>query len=138
MWVQLQVMTLFVLILQATLPNRIIRIRREKPIPEKVEAKWEKFARKKGIKKHKKERMVYDKNAKEWTPRWGYKVVIESYVDFQKAGTDSMDDWITEDKQFVHLSLRLFLKQFTPNTSLYSLSVALLIVSNPETDRPLP
>ena len=51
------------------------RIPREKPIPKKEETKWEKFARKNGIKKHKRERMVYDKDAKEWRPRWGYKVV---------------------------------------------------------------
>lgn len=42
----------------------------------------------KGIKKHKKERMVYDKNADEWRPRWGYK----------RAGSDPMDGWLTEDK----------------------------------------
>ena len=29
----------------------------------------------KGIKKHKKERMVFDKEANEWRPRWGYKVI---------------------------------------------------------------
>lgn len=30
----------------------------------------------KGIKKHKKERMVFDKEANEWRPRWGYKVYV--------------------------------------------------------------
>ena len=59
---------------QVTLPARVSRIPREKPIPKKEETKWEKFARKNGIKKHKRERMVYDKDAKEWRPRWGYKV----------------------------------------------------------------
>ena len=52
------------------------KIPREKPIPKKQETKWEAFARCKGIKKHKKERMVYDKEAKEWRPRWGYKVGV--------------------------------------------------------------
>ena len=59
---------------KATLPERKTKIPREKPIPKKVETKWEKYAKAKGIKKHKKERMVYDKEADEWRPRWGYKV----------------------------------------------------------------
>ena len=57
------------------------KIPREKPIPKKEETKWESFARSKGIKKHKKERMVYDKNAKEGRPRWGYKVCVRISID---------------------------------------------------------
>ena len=73
---------------QATLPERKTRIPREKPIPKKIETKWERYAKMKGIKKHKRERMVYDKNADEWRPRWGYK----------RVGSDPMDGWLTEDK----------------------------------------
>ena len=64
---------------QATLPARVTKIPREKPIPKKVETKWEKYAKMKGIKKHKRERMVYDKDAQEWRPRWGYKVYYFIY-----------------------------------------------------------
>ena len=35
----------------------------------------------KGIKKHKKERMVFDKEANEWRPRWGYKVYVHVEID---------------------------------------------------------
>lgn len=42
--------------------------------------------------------MVFDKDANEWRPRWGYKVGVITYNQSQKAGTDPMDNWITEDK----------------------------------------
>ena len=35
--------------------------------------RWEKFAQEKGIKKKKRDRMVWDERTKEWKPRWGYK-----------------------------------------------------------------
>ena len=48
---------------------------REKPAPKaKEETRWEAFAKEKGIKKRKRERMVWDEEKKEWAPRWGYKV----------------------------------------------------------------
>lgn len=58
----------------AMLPAPTTRIPREKPIPkEKPKTRWEKFAEVKGIAKRKKERMVYDEEAKEYRPVWGYK-----------------------------------------------------------------
>lgn len=43
-------------------------------VPEpKPETKWEKFAKEKGIKKHKRERMVFDESNQEFRPRFGYK-----------------------------------------------------------------
>ena len=43
-------------------------------VPEpKPETKWEKFAKEKGIKKKKRERMVFDENNQEFRPRFGYK-----------------------------------------------------------------
>ena len=63
------------------MPARTTKIPREKPIPKKVETKWEKYAKQKGIKKHKRERMVFDKDANEWRPRWGYKVYFDELVD---------------------------------------------------------
>ena len=58
----------------AVLPVETFRIPREKPIPEpKGETVWEKFAREKGIKKRKRERMVFDEQTEEYKPRFGYK-----------------------------------------------------------------
>jgi regulator of ribosome biosynthesis len=43
------------------------------PLPkEKVETRWEKFAREKGIDKRKKERMVWDEHSQSWKPSFGY------------------------------------------------------------------
>ena len=58
----------------AVLPNQIFRLPREKPVPEpKGETVWEKFAKEKGIKKRKRERMVFDESTEEYKPRFGYK-----------------------------------------------------------------
>ncbi len=51
-----------------------VRIPRMKPPPQsKPETKWEKFAQAKGIKKRKRSRKVWDEDAQEWRPLWGYK-----------------------------------------------------------------
>jgi regulator of ribosome biosynthesis len=58
----------------ATLPKEVFRFPREKRLPEpKAETIWEKFARDKGIKKKKRERMIYDDEQQEFRPRYGYK-----------------------------------------------------------------
>lgn len=73
----------------ALLPEPSLTIPREKPLPKpKVETKWEKFAKDKGIVKRKKSRMEFDENAGEYAPSWGYK----------RAG-DDMKDWAIEVKQ---------------------------------------
>ncbi|KAH0445952.1 hypothetical protein IEQ34_025213 [Dendrobium chrysotoxum] len=47
---------------------------REKPLPKpRAETKWEAFAKRKGIANKKKDKMVWDDEAKEWVPRWGFK-----------------------------------------------------------------
>jgi regulator of ribosome biosynthesis len=52
------------------------KLPRAKRIPEpKPETRWEKFAKEKGIKKKKRERMVYDENTDQFAPRYGYKRV---------------------------------------------------------------
>lgn len=56
------------------LPAPVMRLPREKPVPEeKAETKWEKFAKLKGITKTKRSRMVWDEEKGDWAPRWGYK-----------------------------------------------------------------
>ena len=59
-----------------TLPPATFPLPREKPLPkEKEETKWEKFAKKKGIKDKKRGegKMEYDEEKGEWVPKWGYK-----------------------------------------------------------------
>jgi regulator of ribosome biosynthesis len=72
-----------------TLPPPTTPLPREKPLPTpKPETKWERFARKKGIKDKKRGegKMVYDEEKGEWVPRWGYK----------GKNKDGEGDWIVE------------------------------------------
>ena len=47
---------------------------REKALPKpKAETKWEAFAKRKGIQHRKKDKLVWDEEAKEWVPSWGFK-----------------------------------------------------------------
>ncbi|CAI5739166.1 unnamed protein product [Hyaloperonospora brassicae] len=72
----------------ALLPAPETVLPREKPLPKpKVETKWEKFAKEKGIDKSKKSRKVLDEKTGEWGHAWGY----------QRAG-DDMQDWAVETK----------------------------------------
>ncbi|KAF8796964.1 ribosome biogenesis regulatory protein homolog [Argiope bruennichi] len=69
----------------AKLPEPTSIIPREKPIPKpKTMTKWEKFAKAKGIKKQKKEKLVFDESNKEWKPRYGYR------------GIKNKEDWVKE------------------------------------------
>lgn len=59
-----------------TLPPPTFPLPREKPLPKpKEETKWEKFAKKKGIKEAKRGagKTEYDEAKGEWVPKWGYK-----------------------------------------------------------------
>ena len=72
-----------------TLPPSAAPLPREKPLPtEKQETKWEKFAKKKGIKNKKRGegKMVYDEGKGEWVAKWGYK----------GRNKDGEGDWIVE------------------------------------------
>jgi regulator of ribosome biosynthesis len=58
----------------AQLPKPTSVLPREKPVPKpKPLTKWQKFAQKKGIVKHKRSKLVYDEDAGEWRRRHGYK-----------------------------------------------------------------
>lgn len=73
----------------AELPDVKTLIPREKPAPKKrALTKWEEYAKIKGITKKKKGRMVYDEQAKEYKPRWGY-----------KRANDDTKDWLIEVPQ---------------------------------------
>ena len=70
---------------------------REKRIPEaKSETKWEKFAKEKGIKNKKRERMVFDEDQEEYRPRFGYKRANNGVLDMPivevKDGEDPFAD----------------------------------------------
>lgn len=101
------------------LPNEVQVMPRASKIPEpKAETKWEKFAKEKGIKKHKRERMVFDENNKEFRPRYGYKGansgVEEIPIIEVKAGQDPFaDPWAdakNEKKQRVKKNEKNMLK----------------------------
>lgn len=75
--------------LLALLPEPTTIIPREKPLPKpKVETRWEKFAKEKGIHKKKESRMVWDEEKQAYAPRWGY-----------KRANDDLNDWAVEVKQ---------------------------------------
>nr|BAN64833.1 regulator of ribosome biosynthesis, putative [Babesia bovis] len=46
------------------------------PLPKpKPKTRWQIFAEARGIKKHKRSRLVFDKSVNDWVPRWGYKSI---------------------------------------------------------------
>lgn len=63
--------------------------------------RWQKFALEKGITKRKRERMVFDEQAKEWRPRYGYKVSINveewfarlQFVEWTQRANDEGASW---------------------------------------------
>jgi len=86
-----------------TLPDCKTILPREKPIPKANPAtKWESFAKLKGIKKKKKERMVWDENEKKYKPSWGYKRVNEeskTWVLEVPENADPMEDQFEKMKK---------------------------------------
>lgn len=58
----------------AKLPEPTTTLPRAKRVPKtRQPTKWELFAKKKGIQKKKKEKLVYNEEAGEWKPRFGYR-----------------------------------------------------------------
>lgn len=56
----------------ATLPDPLMALPREKPLPKpRPQTKWEKFAQKKGIVKKKRSKLAYDETSGEWRRRCG-------------------------------------------------------------------
>ena len=88
----------------AVLPAEFTLIPREKHIPEpKPETRWEKFAKDKGIKNKKRERMVFDEDSQEYRPRFGYKRVNNGVEDLPivevKTGQDPFADPWAQERQ---------------------------------------
>uniref|UniRef100_A0A914WVB3 Ribosome biogenesis regulatory protein n=1 Tax=Plectus sambesii TaxID=2011161 RepID=A0A914WVB3_9BILA len=68
------------------LPTTTTRLPREKPVPSvRGRTKWEQYAQDKGIRKHKKDKLVWDEQTKAWKPRFGY-----------RRGNDNTKDWMIE------------------------------------------
>ncbi|WFD29300.1 Rhodanese- sulfurtransferase [Malassezia sp. CBS 17886] len=71
----------------ALLPRFDLPLPREKALPKpKPLTKWEKFAKKKGISKKKKDKLIYDEARQEWVPRWGH----------EGANKDLEKQWLVE------------------------------------------
>lgn len=87
------------------LPAEVLSLPRFKKIPEpKPETKWEKFAREKGIKKTKKDRMLYDETTGEYAPRFGYKrtkggLEDQAIVEIKPGDDPYADPWAEDRKQ---------------------------------------
>ena len=99
---------------QALLPDPTATIPRDKPLPqEKEQTRWEEFADQKGIKKRKRERMIYDESDGKWKPNWGYKVfpphtpaLLSPLSDLLRPSTDCLHR-LPCPLQTPHYSLRL-------------------------------
>ncbi|PVD37920.1 hypothetical protein C0Q70_00522 [Pomacea canaliculata] len=78
------------------LPEPTTKLPREKAVPkEKPLTKWQQYAKLKGIKNTKKGRMLWDPEAKEWRPRWGYNRINsekEKWAIEVKEGADAFED----------------------------------------------
>jgi regulator of ribosome biosynthesis len=104
----------------AILPNPFTAIPREKRIPDpKPETKWEKFAKEKGIKNKKRERMIFDEVDQQYKPRYGYKRANNGIQDIPiveiKAGDDPYKDPWTEEKQMKRQKVEKNKKQQVKN-----------------------
>jgi len=91
----------------ATAPGRIIDlpapttpIPREKPIPKpRPLTKWQTFAKERGIRKKKRDKIAYDEDSGEWKRTWGY-----------KRANDQQQEWVVEHNEMEHTALDPFTK----------------------------
>lgn len=83
------------------LPDPTTELPREKSLPKpKAPTKWELFAAKKGIQpKARTGKMVYDEQAGEWAPKWGYKGINKKLDDQWLVEVD--DDVKGTDKELI-------------------------------------
>lgn len=73
----------------ATLPDQKVLIPREKPVPkEKKKTAWQEYAKEKGIRDIKKDKLVYDKVNDEFRPSFGW----------GRANNQIQNDWVIEEK----------------------------------------
>jgi regulator of ribosome biosynthesis len=60
------------------LPEAQMRLPRNLEYVTRPDTKWEKFSKKKGIIKKKKDSLVWDEEEKKWKPRFGYRGINQS------------------------------------------------------------
>lgn len=60
------------------LPENQMRLPRNLEYVTRPETKWEKFSKKKGIVKKKKDSLVWDEEDKKWKPRYGYRGINQN------------------------------------------------------------
>lgn len=75
-----------------TLPlDELFRLPRQKPVPKaKPLTRWQKFMEERNMKKRKRSKLVWDENAADWLPRWGYKSAKHA---------EERANWVHEVKQ---------------------------------------
>jgi regulator of ribosome biosynthesis len=82
-----------------TLPAATTYLPRAQRLPEaKKETRWEKFAKEKGITNKKRARMLWDEEAQEWRPRWGYNrakggMEEQAIVEVKPGDDPNADPW---------------------------------------------
>eukprot|EP00698_Gefionella_okellyi_P005754 TRINITY_DN15212_c0_g1_i1.p1 TRINITY_DN15212_c0_g1~~TRINITY_DN15212_c0_g1_i1.p1 ORF type:complete len:359 (+),score=65.37 TRINITY_DN15212_c0_g1_i1:49-1077(+) len=87
------------------LPEATTEVPRAMPAPKpKPETKWQKFAKEKGIKKKRKDKMVYDAESGEWKRRYGYGGMNDDSQEWAieaKATdvADGTDPWMHREKE---------------------------------------
>ncbi|KAG0438398.1 hypothetical protein HPB47_017030 [Ixodes persulcatus] len=73
------------------------------PPKPKPATRWSEFARQKGIKRRKKEKLVWDETIKDWRPRYGYKRALvekqKNWVVEVPDGKDPYVDYVGELKE---------------------------------------
>lgn len=86
-------------VLLVPLPTPTTPLPREKPLPKaRPETKWEKFAKARGIVKHKRSRMVFSEEKQDYAPRWGYKRANDDTTDWMKVMPDNASQDPFEDQ----------------------------------------
>jgi len=83
----------------AALPKQVSNLPRTKHIPKpKAETRWDKYAKIKGIKKKKTDRMVWDEEHQQFRPRWRANSADDTWVIEHKEGTDPSVDPFLQQK----------------------------------------
>lgn len=72
------------------LPDVKMRLPRNLEYVQRPESKWEKFAKKKGIVKKKKDSLVWDEEEKKWKPRFGYRGI--NHMKLTKENKEERDE----------------------------------------------
>lgn len=83
------------------MPEPLWPLPREKPLPKpKEKTRWQTFVEQKGLRRHKRERLVFDEDEQRWMPKWGYggankklerQWAVEVSAKQEREGNDQID-----------------------------------------------